>query len=308
MTFGEYWPRYEEKKKGFVKDTSLAAYRLNWRRHLAPFFGDIEMDDIKNSTIQRYVDYKIAEGLSVHCVQDHIVTLKNMLKLWHLEQDRPISTFTIIWPSKSTYGTKTREKYTDEEIGKLIEYCKRSDSNFCKIVALGAMTGLRIGELCGLQFGDFDFDESTVSVHRTVGRIYIGENKTELYVNPPKCGASERSIPIPPWLNKYFKSYQKLYNIDDAQYISSADSSDKTPFLEPRVFRSRFKSLCSKVGIPYRSFHSLRHSYASRLLQAKVDIRTTAELLGHSDVNTTLNIYAHSDENAKKNAAKKIFL
>lgn len=308
MTFGEYWPTYKAKKRGFVKDTSLSVYTLNWEAHLEPVFGDIDMDDVKNSTLQKYVDSKVAEGLGIHTIQDHVVVLKNMLKLWSLDQDKPLLSFTIIWPTKSSRQQKEREKYTNKELERLIEYCKESRSHFDKIVALAALTGLRIGELSGLRFGDFDFENGTVSVHRTVGRIYEGKGKTRLFENPPKCGSSERCVPIPSWLGKYFKTYQKLYKVSDEQYISAACSTDKTPFLEPRSLRSKFKTLCNKVDIPYKSFHSLRHTYASRLLQAKVDIRTTAELLGHSDVQTTLNTYAHSDDDAKRAAAKKIFL
>lgn len=308
MTFGDYWPIYIAKKRGFVKETSLAAYSLNWETHLAPVFRHVEMEEVKNSTLQKYVDVKVAQGLSIHTIQDQIVVLKNMLKLWSLDQDTPMLSFTIIWPAKSSRKQKEREKYTDKELRALIEYCRESDSHFDKLVALGAMTGLRIGELGGLRFCDFDFDKGTVSVRRTVGRIYLGKGQTQLFENPPKCGASERCVPIPSWLNKYFKMYQKLYNAPNDQFISAACSTDKTPFLEPRIIRAKFKRICDKVGIPYRSFHSLRHTYASRLLQAKVDIRTTAELLGHSDVQTTLNTYAHSDDDAKRAATKKIFL
>lgn len=308
MTFGEYWPTYKAKKRGFVKETSLAAYAMNWYTHLEPVFRDVDMDDMKNSTLQKYVDGKVADGLSIHTIQDHVVVLKNMLKLWSLDQDRPLLSFTIIWPTKSCRPQKEREKYTNKELETLVEYCKESGSHFDKIIALGALTGLRIGELSGLQYGDFDFEKGCISVRRTVGRIYDGKGKTSLYVNPPKCGASERVVPIPSWLGKYFKNYQKLYKISDEEYISAACSTDDTPFVEPRTMRCKFKTLCEKLGIPYKTFHSLRHTYASRLLQAKVDIRTTAELLGHSDAQTTLNIYAHSDDDAKKAAAKKIFL
>lgn len=307
MTFGEYWPTYQEKKRGFVKDTSLAAYTLNWEIHIKPFFQHVDMDDVKNSTIQCYVDSKVSEGLSTHSIQDHVVVIKNMIKLRSLELDKPLVSFVIIWPTKASRQQSEREKYTNKELEALIEYCKNSDSHFEKIVALAALTGLRIGELCGLRFSDFDFENGSISVRRTVGRMSFG-GSSEIYVNPPKCGASERRVPVPNWLMQYFKRFQKLYNIDPEQYISKSLTRDSMPFLEPRTFRVQFKRLCTKVGIPYRTFHSLRHTYASRLLQAKVDIRTTAELLGHSDVQTTLNTYAHSDDAAKRAAAKKIFL
>ncbi|MBQ9310760.1 MAG: site-specific integrase [Bacteroidales bacterium] len=311
MTFGEYWPIYKAQKKGFVKDTTIAAYTLIWDSQLSRHFNDVDMNAIKNSILQDYVNNKVGEGLSVSTVQDHISVVKNMIKHWRLSQDRPMLAFGIVWPTKSVNASQPREKYTDKELATLIEHCKNSDSHFCKVVALGAMAGLRIGELCGLQFGDFDFESSIVSVRRTVGRLYLGKDRTALFVNPPKCGASERRVPIPSWLNQYFKRYQRLYNTDNETYINRTLQSTgavRMPFVEPRVFRSQYKALCAEVGIPYRTFHSLRHTYASRLLQAKVDIRTVAELLGHSDVQTTLNIYAHSDDGAKKSAAKKVFM
>ena len=307
MTFEEYWPIYVEKKRGFVKETTLAAYSLHWQCHLKDFFSKIEMSTIKNSTMQRFVDTEISKGVSVKLVRDSLVVVKNMLKLWSLDIDMPMYSFVIIWPTQASRPIKKREKYTDKEIKTLIDYCKTSGAHLDRVIALGAMTGLRIGELCGLKFGDFDYMQGTINVHRTVGRLYDGVGKTELFVNTPKCGSSERCLPIPSWLKKYFKDYQKLFNLADDEYISKAPGS-VIPFCEPRTFRVYFKKVCEKIGIPYRSFHSLRHSYASRLLAAKVDFRTTAELLGHSDVQTTLNVYAHSDDETKRRAANKIFL
>ena len=307
MTFGEFWPLYFRKKEGYVKQTTLAAYSLIWSHHLAEYFSQIEIDQVRNSTLQRYVDNKLSNGCKSHSIKDQIVVVKNMIKYWCLDQDKPIVVYTIIWPTKSSQSLIKREKYSDKEINKLLEYTKKSTSHLDKMIALAASTGLRIGELCGLKFGDFDYSDSSIDIRRTVGRTYFGIGNTELYVNTPKCGSSERTIPIPSWLNRYFRDYQKLYGLDGDDYIS-ATITKGTPFLEPRTLRSNFRVLCNKVDIPYKSFHSLRHSYASRLLQAKVDVRTTAELLGHSDVQTTLNIYAHSDDATKRSAAKKIFI
>lgn len=307
MTFGEYWPIYLEKKRGFIKDTSLSAYALMWKTHLAACFNDIDMEACRNSHLQKYVDEKIKSGHSVAAVQDQVVVIKNMLKLYSIDQDRPIVVFSITWPTKSMADSKPREAYTDKELEKLVEHCKESASHFDKLVALLALTGTRIGELCGIKYEDLDHDSSTVFIHRTVGRIVTADGTTRLYINTPKCGASERKIPIPSWLNQYFKKYQKLYNLPDDAYISKC--TDITiPFMEPRTFRGKFRTLCKKLGIQYKSLHSLRHTYASRLIKSKVDIRTTAELLGHSDVQTTLNTYAHSDDATKRAAAKKIFI
>lgn len=308
MTFGEYWPIFWGKKKGYVKDTTIAVYGQLWAVHLASYFGEIEMSAVKNSTFQKYVDGMVSAGKKVGLIRDSIVVVKNMLKLWALDNDLPIYAFTIIWPTRAAQSQQHREKYTDEEIRKLIDYCKQSRAHRDKVIALGAMTGLRIGELCGLRFGDFDYEHNTLMVSRTVGRlVWNEEGFSPLYVNTPKCGASERKVPIPDWLKDYFLHYQSLLGLGPDDYISK-DQHCRNEFCEPRTLRPHFIRLCKRIGIPYRSFHSLRHSYASRLLAANVDVRTTAELLGHSDVQTTLNIYAHSDDNAKQLAAKKVFL
>ena len=308
MTFEEFWPTYERKKTLQVKKTTLAAYRLSWESHLREYFGPIDMDQVKNSTFQRYVDDRLLGGASAKSIQDQVIVVKNMLKLWSLEQDKPNAVFTIIWPTaQSRKPQKPREKFTDKEVSQLVEYAKTSKDHFDKFVALAAMSGTRIGELCGLKFGDFDYKEKSIHIRRTVGRIYNGKGETELYENTPKTVASNRIVPIPGWLCSYFKSYQGLFNLSDEEYITAAITG-ATPFLEPRTVRCKFYRLCDKVGIRRLPFHSLRHTYASRLLLARTDIRTTAELLGHGDVDTTLNIYAHSDEEKKRLAAKKIFL
>ena len=307
MTFNEFWPKYIERKRLLVKQTTLAAYNLTWRSHLKEFFGLIEIASIKTSTLQAYVEAGLHAGKSPKALKDQIMLVKNIIKIWTIDNDAQLKVFPIIWPTEATCGRKKRSKYTDKELTQLVEYAKADSTHFSKLVALLALTGMRVGELCGLRYGDFDYQELTVHTSRTVGRLYIEPGKTDLYVNNPKTASSDRVIPIPKWLSRYFQKYQELFHWKDGDYISAA-LSDKTPFLEPRTFRVKFYSLCDKAGVPRREPHALRHTYASRLLMAGVDIRTTSELLGHSDVSTTLNVYAHSDEDGKKRAAKKIFI
>lgn len=130
MTFSEYWPVYLAKKRGFVKDTTLAQYTQLWEDHLSEYFGPVDMDDVKNSTLQGYVDIEIRKGRSVKATRDHIAVLKNILKLRRIDQDLPLVSFSIIWPSRSISSSKPeREKYTDKELEKLIEYCKNSNGH-----------------------------------------------------------------------------------------------------------------------------------------------------------------------------------
>ena len=167
MTFEEFWPMYEKKKLIQVKNTTLAAYRLSWNTHLREYFGPIDIESVKNSTFQTYVDDRLLNGQSAKTIQDQVVVAKNMIKLYGLMQDRPNVTYTIIWPTaQSRKPQKPREKYTDKEVTTLVEYAKTSKEHFDKFVALAAMSGTRIGELCGLRFCDFDYKENSIHIKR----------------------------------------------------------------------------------------------------------------------------------------------
>ena len=307
MTFNEFWPTFLGQKKVVAKKTTIAAYTLQWEKHLSCVFGDIQLSCVKNSTVQKYVNDSLCAGRHVKVLKDEVVLIKNILKTYSILEDTPYYSPVVIWPSKSKIQgeSKKREKYSDEEIRKIVDYCRNSQLHWCKLVALACVTGMRIGEIAGLKFGDMDFENHRVHVCRTVGRMYIGVGKTELYENSTKTACSNRIIPIPEWLCDYYKSYQNLYGLSDESYVTSGEKND---FIEPRTLRGKFRTLCTKIGVEYKSFHSLRHSYASRLLLKGVDARTAAELMGHSDVAMTLNVYSHSDDSAKELAAKIAFL
>lgn len=307
MTFNEFWPDYIERKKLAVKMTTVAAYATLWETHLAGYWGEIDLDGVRNSTAQRYIDEQLLAGRTPKCVKDEITLVKNIMKQYCISEDKPFVTPIVIWPTAAKSGVKKRDKFTDKDLTAILGDCKESDAHWKKLIAISAMTGARIGEVCGLRFSDFDFSAHTVHIQRTVGRLYLGKDKgSELFVNDPKTINSNRVVPVPTWICQYFKKYKDLFNRADDDYIAPGDMG--VPFIEPRTLRSKYKRMCEKLGLPYKPPHSLRHTYASRLLLKGVDARTAAELLGHSDVEMTLNVYSHSDDAAKLAAAKKVFL
>ena len=307
MTFNEFWPIFLEQKKVVAKKTTISAYTLQWEKHLCFVFGNIDMACVKNSTLQKYVNDSLIAGRHTKVLKDEITLVKNILKTYSIVYDTQCYMPIVVWPSKSKMAVenKKREKYSDEEIKRIIDYCKESNKHWHKAIALACVTGARIGEISGLKFSDFDFEKNQIHICRTVGRLYKGKGKTELYVNTTKTVCSNRTIPVPDWLCEYYQAYKTLYNVPESNYITFGD---RIEFIEPRTLRSKFKTLCKEIGIEYKTFHSLRHSYASRLLLNGVDVRTTAELLGHSDVAMTLNVYSHSDDFTKQKAAQKAFL
>lgn len=170
-------------------------------------------------------------------------------------------------------------------------------------IILSFYTGIRLGELCSLKWGDIDMEAGTLSIVRTVSRIKHfeeGENKTSLQVGAPKSRKSLRKMPLPDFLLKMSEERGISHASPDHYIFSDGD----TP-LDPRCFQKFYKKLLKEAHVQDRKFHAIRHTFATRALELGVDVKTISELLGHSSVSITLNVYSHSLMEQKKAAIEK---
>ena len=165
-------------------------------------------------------------------------------------------------------------------------------------------TGCRIGEVCALKWSDINIMEGTITVNRTIERIYIidGVQKhTKLVINTPKTQNSCREIPMTKELLAMMKPLKKVVN-DDFYILTN----DEYP-TEPRTYRNYYTKLMEKLGIPKLKYHGLRHSFATRCIEAGCDYKTVSVLLGHSNISTTLDLYVHPNMEQKKRCIAKVF-
>ena len=171
-------------------------------------------------------------------------------------------------------------------------------------IYISLSTGLRIGEICALKWSDINVTDGTITVSRTIERIYIieGEKKhTELIINTPKTKNSCREIPMSKELLAMIKPLKKVVNEDF--YVLT---NDERP-TEPRTYRNYYNSLMAKLDIPKLKYHGLRHSFATRCIEAGCDYKTVSVLLGHSNISTTLNLYVHPNMEQKKRCITRMF-
>ncbi|MBR2176906.1 MAG: site-specific integrase, partial [Clostridia bacterium] len=155
-------------------------------------------------------------------------------------------------------------------------------------IILARMTGLRIGELCALQWKDIDLKKRILTVSKTIQRIQAktSAKKTKLVITEPKSETSKRNIPIPECIIELLRQFQGKAE----EYLLSGTEKP----IEPRTIQYRFAAILKNGNLPSVHFHALRHMFATSCVKMGFDIKTLSEILGHSGVEITLNRYVHS--------------
>lgn len=166
-------------------------------------------------------------------------------------------------------------------------------------VLLCLYTGMRLGELCGLKWEDFNIKRKSIFIRRTIQRISEKGEKSYFSIDTPKTDNSVREIPFPPPLNSIIVSQYKQHK--GGIYVSSR----KREFVQPRTYQNRLKSYFRKCGLPGYHFHTLRHTFASRAVELGFDVKSLSEILGHSNIQTTLELYTHPSLECKAKEVRK---
>lgn len=300
-SFKEIVTEWKVMKKNFVKKSTYSAYVLALENHLLPYFGNMMF--IKESDVQNFALYKHNSGLGYKSIKDVIIVLKMVLKYGAKKGYTAVPAWDIIIPSERK--NENIEVFTVDTQKRVMQYIKKNFTfkNFGIYLCLSS--GLRIGEVCALQWKDLDVVAGVISVHKTIGRIYvIEENKTkhtEILIDTPKTRNSVRDVPMPNELIRIVKPLMKVVNPE--YYILT---NEKLP-IEPRTYRNYYKKLMSQLNIPKLKFHGLRHSFATRCIECNCDYKTVSVILGHSNISTTLNLYVHPNYDQKKKCINKMF-
>lgn len=292
--------RYEGIYRNYVKDTDIYSLKLS---------------TLKSIQLQRYYNNLYTSGKSSNVIKNLNKLLKTFLNYSIREGyllRNPCDGITI--PGKTESKKKKIEVFSNKEIEILREGLKDHKLEALILLALG--TGLRQGELLGLMWSDIDTKNRTLHVERTIKEVNIidanGNREYKTIIQTPKTKKSIRTVPFPknliPILEKH-KNRQKLYKIKYGELYTKSDfvfTTETGKNIIARNMTKSYKRLLKKLEIPYKKFHSLRHTYATKLFEREVPIKTVQELLGHSDISTTSNIYTHVMPEQKIKAIDKI--
>ena len=274
--------------------------------------GNIEVDKITYRHIQQFivslskqgVNQRTKQGLSTKTQKHYICFISDVMKY-------AIKCGLIINnPCKSISVVKTEQKekdiYSLEELKSILaKINEKAPTDYKTYFAITAYLGLRRGEVLGLEYKDFDFNNSTVSIVRTSNY----RNKTTgIYTSTPKTKSSCRVLAVPDIVLDLVK---QLKNEQLDQSIKCGDLWHDTDRLfitwcgqpmHPNTPYTWLERFCDENKLPFKGLHSFRHTFATQAITSGTDVATVSSILGHSQTSTTLNLYTHAVQAANVKA------
>jgi len=298
-SFGSIYKEWFNSIHHVIKQSTAANYMMKAKKHLLPYFGTKCMSSINETSIYSFIKQKQREGLSSRYISDIIVLMKSIFKYavkkYHIFN--PLNGISL--PKKKRSEVMLLDA---NEQNKLQTFINNNRNLSTLGTAISMTTGIRIGELCALQWSNVDFEKRVLTVKKTLQRIQNPTNhsKTQVVITEPKSDSSMRSIPIPDCLIGFLSDFKGA----DSEYILTGSNKP----IEPRSMQYRFRTILKNAGLPSIHFHALRHMFASNCVKLGFDIKSLSELLGHSSVEITLNRYVHSSFEQKKEYMSRITL
>lgn len=299
LTFYDVAKLWLNNKKETLKRSSYNHYYNLCLQHIFPSFIHKKFSDIKAEDVSLFLKNKIREGYSSATVSA-LRTI--MMMIFHYARKNDI----VCNVKDDIFIPKARKNdvkaFTREEQKKIDDYLKEKPNVFNLAVHLSMYCGLRIGEVCALQWKDIHLEQETISISKTLIRIQNkmdpNAHKTEIVIQQPKTESSIRIIPIPKFLIPVLQKYR---DNEDIFVITG-----KPRCIEPRVCLRKFKKIIHKVEVSDYSFHSCRHTFATRCIEIGMDAKTLSEILGHSSIKTTLERYVHPSIDLKRAQMNKL--
>lgn len=306
-----------------LKPSSRAKYRTDIENHIKPFFGEKLPGEILPEEIDGFTRSLLTgKGLSPKTVRSILTLFHSILSYTGKRSGGKLPDMEITYPKSFRKNTRVLDEKEESALVQLLA----QEMDACKFgVYLALRTGMRIGEICALRWCDISFEAAAISVCHTALRLPRGNvcqadpdrpsaaagddggvlalSRTELVIGTPKSESSLRLIPLMPDIATLCERFRP--EEPEAFLLTGTDRC-----MDPRKLQRHLKKYLEECGIPEAHFHTLRHTFATRCVEAGFDVKTLSEILGHSNIGITMNLYVHPNLDLKRenmNRLKSLF-
>lgn len=282
---------------------SIETYEYTCYYYIIPFLGDIKLSSLEPRHIERLYAHwqKSLSASSVHRIHRILRTaLNRALKMGYIH----VSPMQRV-DSPSNRINK-RNILSVKQALTVLQWLKERSDVVYQASYLALYTGMRRSEIAGLQWQDIDWQENIIRVKRTRQRKrnqdMIGHTKTQDSLRPIFVSSN-----VLVELNTWYQKHQHHTSLrgetwSEKNYVVRHWDGD---IPHPATFSVMFHNAIVALGLPKVSFHDLRHTHATWMLESGVDLKIVSDRLGHRNISTTANTYAHVTKRMHKNAVDK---
>lgn len=303
---------FNEYKINTISTNTISNYNARINTHIIPKLGNYKLNKITNIVVQDFYNDLINGGQKPSSAKKVLETLSNCLR--YAQKNKLIYMIPVNIDRVPIENTKV-EFWNKYEVDFFLNQIK--DDYLYTPILIELLTGLRIGELCGLRWCDIDLDNGHLNVRNQV--LNDKANKSLIFTDKLKTTPSYRKITLPKALVNHLKKI-KGNSLDKDFVILSREGLMCNPrnlsmnftgeILKYKLSLEDYKKSKSRnkkdnyIQLPQLTFHGLRHTHATLLIFKGENIKVVSERLGHKSITETLDTYTHVMDDMKNNTAE----
>lgn len=272
-----------------LKPTTLRGYRSMLSAHLTAAFGDKQLADITTADVQLFLNERShLSRKTLKLMLDFMgQVFKDAIEDGFMQTDPTASRKLVIPSTRKT----EREAISMEEFQAILANLEKLQPQDRRLMALLMLTGMRRGEVLGLQWADIDWEKELIHVRRNV--TFAGNQP---HVGTPKTEKGTRQIPIVGMLREYLEPIG-----EGEKFIIGGDE----PITE-MMFKRTFQRIAKTIDLHGATPHVFRHSFLTYAQTVVTDIKTLQAIAGHADIQTTMNRYVHQQSDRIVETGKRV--
>ena len=305
-----------------VRPSTYASYQAYIERHVSPIIGGLQLQKLTTNQLQVFFNEKRVNGRIDGKGGLSPKTIRNIYNMLHEAlQQAVINKIVSVNVSEGVVLPSKDEKeiivFKPEEQRAIIEAAQKDRLGFA--IELDFFTGLRVGELCALKWSDIDLAAKEFRVRRTLQRVQKKTSdikskgkRTQIVEGATKTKKGNRVIPLTDTMlqkllvhkaRQLFEKRRLGKGYSDNGYVFANEFGGA---IEPSYLRDVYDRILKNANAPHYTFHTIRHTFATRAIENDMPVKVVSEILGHSSVQLTMDLYCHPSISAKRNVLEKM--